>query len=80
MEARLQRWGNSIGVRIPSSILKDLKLKVNDIIEFKQEDDKIIISVKKNNKISLKERFDTYEGPNLVSEFEWDEPVGRELW
>ena len=25
METKIQKWGNSIGIRIPSSILKDLK-------------------------------------------------------
>ena len=29
-------------------------------------------------KISLKERFEKYKGPNLCKEFSWDEPVGKE--
>ena len=32
MKARLQKWGNSDGIRIPSSILKALDLKTNDKI------------------------------------------------
>ncbi len=47
MEARLQKWGNSDGVRIPSSILKSLNIKINDILNIEQEDDKIIISIPK---------------------------------
>ena len=45
MQTRLQKWGNSDGVRIPSNILKSLNLKTNDIVELIQEDDKIIISI-----------------------------------
>ena len=37
MEAKLQKWGNSDGLRIPSSFLKALNLKTNDI------DDKALI-------------------------------------
>ena len=55
MESRLQKWGNSDGIRIPSSFLKALNLKTNDIVNIVQEEDKIIISVPKKKKISLKE-------------------------
>ena len=37
MEARLQKWGNSDGIRIPSSFLKTLNLKTNDKVELVQK-------------------------------------------
>ena len=80
MEAKLQKWGNSDGVRIPSVFLKALNLKTNDKVNIEQIDDKIIISLPKKNKISLEERFEQYNGKNLAKDFEWDEPVGREIW
>lgn len=80
MEARLQKWGNSDGVRIPSHILKTLNMKTNDLIEIVQEEDKIIISKPKNKRISLAEKFALYKGENLANEFEWDEPQGKEIW
>ena len=80
MEAKLQKWGNSDGIRIPNAILKALKLKTNDKVEIIQEDDRIIITKSKNNKISLEERFKQYHGKNLAKEFEWDEPKGNEIW
>jgi len=48
MEIRLQKLGNSSGVRIPSNLLKELNLKTNDKLELVQEDNKIIISKKRN--------------------------------
>ena len=80
MEARLQKWGNSIGIRIPSSILKSLNLKTNDILDIIEEDDKIVISKTKKAKINLKKLFDEYKGDNIAKEFKWDEPRGREIW
>ncbi|MGN0992438.1 MAG: AbrB/MazE/SpoVT family DNA-binding domain-containing protein [Bacilli bacterium] len=80
MEARIQKWGNSSGIRIPSSILKSLNIKTNDILNIEQEDDRIIISIPKKKKISLEDRFKEYYGKNLVKEFSWDENVGREIW
>ena len=80
MEAKLQKWGNSDGLRIPSSFLKALNLKTNDIVELKQIDDKIIITKSEKKKISLEERFKEYNGKNLAKEFIWDEPRGNEIW
>lgn len=80
MEAKLQRWGNSDGIRIPNTILKALNLKTNDKVELIQEEDKIIITKSKNKKISLEERFREYNGNNLSKDFEWDEPRGNEIW
>ena len=80
MEARLQKWGNSDGIRIPSNILKSLNLKTNDKVSLEQVDDKIIITKQKNVKISLEERFKEYNGDNLAKDFSWDEARGKEIW
>ena len=79
MEARIQRWGNSDGIRIPKIILKSLNLKTNDVVDIVQTEDKIIISIPKQ-KISLEQRFKEYNGKNLAKEFEWDEARGNEIW
>ena len=81
MEARLQKWGNSDGIRIPSSILKSLKLKTNDTVELTVQDNQIIIKKsEKSKEISLKEKFAKYKGQNLAKDFTWDKPKGKELW
>ena len=80
MEVRIQKWGNSSGIRIPSSILKNLNIKTNDILNINQEDDKIIISIPKKKKISLEDRFKEYHSKNLAKEFSWDDNIGREIW
>lgn len=80
VEAKLQKWGNSDGIRIPSSILKSLNIKTNDILNIEQEEDRIVISIPKKKKISLKERFKNYHGDNLSKEFSWDDPMGKEIW
>ena len=80
MEVKIQKWGNSAGIRIPSSILKSLNLKTNDILNIEQKENKIIISIPKKKKISLEERFKNYHGENLAKDFTWDDPVGKEIW
>lgn len=80
MEVRLQKWGNSLGIRIPSSILKSLNIKPNEILNIEQEEEKIVISIPKKKKISLEERFKNYHGDNLAKDFSWDDPRGKEIW
>ncbi len=80
MEVRIQKWGNSAGIRIPSSILKSLKIKTNDVLNIEQQEDKIVISIPKKRKISLEERFKNYNGDNLAKDFSWDDSMGREIW
>lgn len=80
MEARLQKWGNSVGIRIPHSLLKELNIKVNDLIKLEKVDDKIVITKQINHKISLAEMFREYHGDNLAKDFTWDEARGKEIW
>lgn len=80
MEARLQKWGNSNGIRIPNSFLKLLNLKTNDKVDLEFDNDKIIIVKPKKEKISLEEKFAKYKGENLAKEFSWDNKKGKEIW
>ena len=77
-ESRLQKLGNSLEIRISSNMLKTWNLNINDEVKLVFEDDKIVISKSKNDKISLEERFKEYNGDNLVKEFSWDIPRCRE--
>ena len=80
MEARLQKWGNSSGIRIPSNILKALNIKTNDELNLEKIEDKIIITKKKDSKISLAKKFKEYKGDNLAKDFSWDDARGKEIW
>jgi len=84
MEARLQKWGNSDGIRIPSSFLKSLNLKTNDVVEIMQEKDIIIISKPKKKHLTLEERFEMFEDlpdndKGIVESYDWGNDLGKEI-
>ena len=84
MEAKLQKWGNSDGIRIPSSFLKSLNLKTNDVVELMQKNDTIIISKPKKKHLTLEERIKLFEKlPNnekgMIESYDWGEDVGKEI-
>ena len=84
MEARLQKWGNSDGIRIPSSFLKSLNLKTNDIVELVQKEDTIIISKPKKKHLTLEERFEKFEKlsdseKGTIESYDWGKDLGKEI-
>jgi antitoxin MazE len=78
MEAKIKKWGNSFGVRIPISIIKDLSLRDGSIVEIEEEGDRIIIhpSTKKN----LSSLLSQITEENLHTETDWGESEGNEFW
>ena len=76
MQATIQKWGNSLGIRIPSFIAKDLALKNGSSVEIIEEDDRIIIQASK--KKSLQEILELVTDENIHSE-QFSIPFGKEI-
>ena len=81
MTTNIQKWGNSQGIRLPKYLLDLLKWSVNEQIEIKMQDDKIIIekASPKNHK-NIAELFEGYEGNYTPEEIDWGKPMGEEVW
>lgn len=78
---KIQKWGNSQGIRIPKKILKTLDLSINDNVLIEEEKDCIKIKkIEKEKRKTIKELFANYEGDYKSEEIDWGEPVGRETW
>ena len=78
MNAKLQRWGNSMGIRIPKSIIEKINLKENDELVIDEQDGKIVIFPAKK-KLSLEELVEKVTPENLHSEDDTG-PEGNEVW
>ena len=80
MEVQLIKWGNSQGIRIPRSVMKDCGFRVNDKLELVISDKKIIIRKAFQHR-TLEERAANFGGKlGPYEEYDWGEPVGREIW
>jgi antitoxin MazE len=77
METVLTKWGNSLGLRIPCSIAKELSLKNGSVIEIKEKGNKIIMKKKRS---SLIEMLNLINETNIHKEIETDICVGKEIW
>lgn len=78
MNTNIQKWGNSLAVRIPSHIANKLSMQNGDSIELIANDHQIIIKSKKHVLANL---IDQITPENLHnSEWENTEATGKETW
>jgi len=54
MHVRIQRWGNSLAVRIPKPLAKDAKIKEGSILNVTISGGKIVATPAGKKKLSLK--------------------------
>lgn len=78
MSAKIQKWGNSLGVRIPKNIIETIKLEENSEVEIETKDGAIII-FPKQKKPSLSSLLNQITKSNLHKADE-DEVEGNEVW
>ena len=81
MQATIQKWGNSQGIRIPKAFLEALGMMENDLVELNRVDDNIVITkVKEKKELTLEDIFKDFDGEYVAEEFDWGSSVGREVW
>lgn len=81
MQTKIQKWGNSQGIRIPKAFLEALGMMENDIVELNRVDDNIVVTkVKKEKELTLEDIFKDYDGEYKAEEFDWGSPIGKEVW
>ena len=78
MSAKIQKWGNSLGVRIPKNIINKIELEENSEVDIEAKDGTIIIFPKQKKK-SLSSLLSQITKSNLHKADE-DEVEGIEVW
>lgn len=75
----VNKWGNSLGIRIPQNVAAEVGLVVGSVINVEVVDNKVIISPCQK-KYQLDELL-VGVTPELVGgEYDWGAPVGNEAW
>ena len=82
MHAKIQKWGNSQGLRLPKSLLADAQLGVGDEVDISVKDGIMIVTPAKKirSKHSLRDLVARIPEKYKSGEVDWGEPVGREDW
>ena len=82
MLSRIQKWGNSQGLRFPKPLLEEAQINVGAQVNVTVQDGKIIIeTVKRLRKAyDLKELVSKIPKDYRAEEADWGRPVGKEEW
>ena len=79
MFTKVQKWGNSHGIRIPKTILEDLKWKEKEPLTIDIQDGKIVIERIQKTK-NIKDLFKDFNEEYEPEEIKWGNPTGEEIW
>jgi antitoxin MazE len=80
MQARVQKWGNSLAVRIPKSFAAQSHLGQNTLVEMSLENGKIVFFPVPQPEMSLAQLLESVSADNLHGEVETGDAVGQEVW
>lgn len=77
MQSRVQRWGNSLAIRIPRSLAQKGGFAEGTPVELRVEDNAIVI---RPRRYTLEELLSRVTPQNLPEATETGPPIGREIW
>ena len=79
MKTKIQKWGNSLGVRLPKSITEQKSLKAGLSVSVLIQNNQIVIEPIVEE-MSLSSMMASVTPKNLHKETEWSEARGNEVW
>ncbi|OGO58926.1 MAG: multidrug transporter MatE [Chloroflexi bacterium RBG_19FT_COMBO_47_15] len=80
MRSRVQKWGNSLALRIPKSFATEVGLHRETSVEISLADGKLIIAPVAKPKLTLKQLLSKVTEENLHHEVDTGPAVGNETW
>jgi antitoxin MazE len=78
MNAKVQKWGNSLAVRIPQPFAREIGLSANSDVELSIADGKLVVAPERRRRYKLSTLLAKVKKANLQKEVEFGRPVGRE--
>jgi antitoxin MazE len=78
MTVRVQKWGNSLGVRIPKSVARQSSISEGTELEVFASNGRVILRPQKLP--SFKELIAAMKPGNRPEIVDWGKPIGKEAW
>ena len=80
MVTKIQKWGNSLGLRIPKSFAKEAGVEEGSSVDIFLEGDRLVIRPIRRKKYQLSDILSQVREDNLHEEILTGDAVGRESW
>jgi antitoxin MazE len=84
MTNAVQKWGNSLGLRIPAAIAAEMQLKRGTSVTLRLEDGELKVRVarprrRRQSRFILKDLIARMTPENLEPTYDWGPDVGKEI-
>jgi antitoxin MazE len=79
MIAKIQKWGNSLAIRIPKSLADEIKIKENTKVDLAIRGNELVIKKVPDNNYTLKKLLKQVNEKNIHYETDFGQPSGQEL-
>ena len=82
MLTKVQKWGNSQGLRFSKAILEEAAINVGDEVRISVEDGRIIVepAYQVRGRFDIQKLVAEMPADYQVEEVDWGEPSGEENW
>lgn len=80
MHTKIQRWGNSLGLRIPRSFALEADLEAGSTVDLALENGDLIARPVRRTTYELASLVRGINAKNIHEAVETDAPAGREAW
>jgi antitoxin MazE len=80
MITKIQKWGNSLGLRIPKSFAEEAGVEEGSPVDISLEGDRLVVRPLRGERHLLSNLLSQVREENLHKEISTEEAVGREIW
>lgn len=80
MKVQIKKWGNSASVRIPASVMAAADLSLDQAVEVREENGRIIIEPVRAPVYELAQLLEQMKPETFHEEADFGPPVGDEAW
>ena len=80
MQTTIQKWGNSLALRIPKAFAQQSRLTQGSAVSLALENGSVVMKPLKRRKLSLAGLVAKMTPRNRHEEVEWGQPRGKETW
>ncbi|NOQ65486.1 MAG: AbrB/MazE/SpoVT family DNA-binding domain-containing protein [Methyloprofundus sp.] len=82
MLSKIQKWGNSQGIRIPKNLIENSHIKIGEEVSISVKNGQIIIEAthKIRDKYAIKDLVNKMPKDYELEEENWGSPSGKEVW
>jgi antitoxin MazE len=80
MHTKIQKWGNSLGLRIPRSFAAEAQVEDGSTVDLSVENGRLLVRPLRARKYVLSELLKKVNPRNVHGEVPTGESVGREGW